>query len=160
MCYHFNLSTTDDTTVFAFEGSVDGKSNTSYIVNKDNDSGTRSNYTRNTSNTDSLRGICIRHTVSFNAVGNTAPMYATVYGISEEEMPTATCPSGVLTIPIPGFCYGGSQDCANKSIGYLVFLRNTNKDDDISTDQINHTKYRNEVFLPFVQSTRRTVLTI
>ena len=149
----FLLSTTDDTTVFAFEGSVDGKSNTSYIINKDNDSGIRSNYTRNTSNTDSLRGIRIRHTFSFNAVGNTAPMYATAYGISEEDMPTATCPSGVLTIPIPGFCYGGSQDCANKSIGYLVFLRNTNKENTISTDQINHTKYRNEVFLPFVQST-------
>ena len=104
----FLLSTTDDTTVFAFEGSVDGKSNTSYIINKDNDSGTRSDFSRNTSNTDILRGICIRHTVSFNTVENTAPVYATVCGIAEEEMPIATCPSSVLTVPIPGFCYVGS----------------------------------------------------
>ena len=85
------VSTTDDTTVFAFEGTKDGKGNASYIINKDkNDTATRSSYTRNTSNTDSLRGIRIRHSVTFNAVGNTAPMYAILYGITEDEMPTAT----------------------------------------------------------------------
>ena len=120
------VSTTDDTTVFAFEGAVEGKSD-GFIINTNKDLGTRSAYTKNTSSTDSLRGIRIRHSATFNAVGNAAPFYATVYGLNEEELPTATCPSGIFTVPIPGFCYGGSQDCANNTRGYLVFLRNTKK---------------------------------
>ena len=42
------LSTSDDTTVFAFEGTKDGKDNECYIINKANDLGTRSAYTKNT----------------------------------------------------------------------------------------------------------------
>ena len=153
----FFLSTTDDTTVFAFEGAVDGKSDR-FIINKNNDSGTRSTYTQNTSSTDSMRGIRIRHSVSFNAVGNAAPFYTTLYGLTEEELPTATCLDGVFTIPIPGYCYGGAQDCSSSAEGYLVFLRNTNKENEMSTDQINHIKYRNNVFLPWIDRTREHYL--
>ena len=152
------LSSTDDTTVFAFEGAVQGKQSDKFIIKKDDDTATRSSYTRNTSSTDSLCGLCIRHSVTFNAVGNAAPLYATVYGLSEEELPSAHCPSGRLCVPLPGFCYGGCQDASNSSVGYLVFLRSTNVEDDISTDQINHTKYRNDVFIPWVQNTRESYL--
>ena len=68
------ISTTDDTTVFAFEGSVDSAENEGFVICKDNDTGTRSSYTKNTASTDSLRGIRIRHTISFNAYGNCAPL--------------------------------------------------------------------------------------
>ena len=127
------VSTTYDTTIFAFEGSVDGKSD-QYIINKSSDLGTRSAYTKDNSSTDSCRGICIRHSVSFNAVGNAAPFYSTVYGLTEEDLPISTYPDSVLTIPILGFCYGGAQDCLSGTVDYLVFLRNTNKEDEISTD--------------------------
>ena len=40
----FIVSTTNDTTVFAFEGAVDGKSD-GFVINKNNDLGTRSTYT-------------------------------------------------------------------------------------------------------------------
>ena len=101
-----------------------------------------------------MRGIRIRHSVSFNAVGNAAPFYTTIYGLTEEELPTATCPDGVLTIPIPGYCYGGAQDGLSNVAGYLVFLCNKNKEDEISTDQINRIKYKNNAFLPWVERTR------
>ena len=132
--------------MFTFEGAVNGKCE--FIVKK-GQSGTRSAYTdeSSSSNTDSHRGIRIRHSVSFNAVGNQAPLYATVYGLSEEELPSANCPTGVHTVPIPGLCYGGNQDCSNETIGYFVFLRSTKKEDMISTDQINHKQYRNNLFL-------------
>ena len=35
-----------------------------------------------------------------------------------------------------------------------MFLRNTSKDDKISTDQLNHIRYQREVFLPYVEQTR------
>ena len=114
------MSTTDDTTVFAFEGSVDGKGADFFIINKKNDSGTRSAYAKDNSSTDSLRGIRIRHSISFNACGNTTPFYITVYGLSEEELPSSICPDGVLPVLLPGLCYGSSQDCSNSSIGYFI----------------------------------------
>ena len=78
--------------------------------------------------------------------------------MTEEELPSSKTPSGVLTVPLPGFCYGGMQDCTNKTIGYLVFIRSTKKEDEISTDQINHTQYRQNVFLPWVAETREHYL--
>ena len=40
------ISTTDDTTMFVFEGAVEGKASEYYIINKDDDSGTSSSYTK------------------------------------------------------------------------------------------------------------------
>ena len=152
------ISSTDDTTVFAFEGSVQGKENDKFIICKDEDTGTCSAFTKTTSTIDSHRGLRIRHSVTFNALGNDAPLYSTVYGLSNVELPIATCPTGRLCIPLPNFCYGGCQDVSNSTIGYLVFLRSTEKEDSISTDQINHEAYINDIFLPYVQSTRQHYL--
>ena len=110
--------------MFIFQGAVNGKCE--FIIKK-NENHTRSAYTNESSSTDSLRGFRIRHSTTFNAVGNAAPIYATVYGLGEDELPSATCPTGVLTIPIPGLCFGGNQDCSNETIGFLVFLRSTKK---------------------------------
>ena len=143
--------------MFTFEGAVNGKSE--FIIKKGKNN-TRSAFTDelSSSNTDSHRGIRIRHSVSFNGVGNQAPLYATVYGLSEEELPSSTCPSGVLTIPIPGLCYGANQDCSNSTIGYFVFLKSTKKEDLISTDQLNHEQYRNIIFLPYISKCREHYL--
>ena len=148
------ISTTDDTTVFVFKGSVDSAEGEGFIICKDEDTGTRSSYTQHTSSTSSMRGLRIRHSVSFNAYGNAAPLYATLYGISEQELSVATFPSGVLSLSLPGFCYGCSQDVSNTTRGQVVFLRNTKKGVEISTDQLNHIIYQREIFLPYVEVTR------
>ena len=152
------ISTTDNTTMFAFEGSVDSKADECYIVKKDNDSGTQSAYTQTSSSTDSCRGIRIRHTVSFNGVGNAAPFYMTIYGLSDSELPKETCPSGVYHMMLPGFSYGANRNCSNSTVGHIVFIRSTSKEDDISTDQLNHELYRKQVFLPWVEETRENYL--
>ena len=151
------ISTTDDATMFTFEGAVSGKSE--FIIKK-GQNGTRSAFTNKASsvNTDSHRGIRIWHSVTFNVVGNQAPLYATVYDLSEEELPSAMCPSGVFTIPIPGLCYGGNQDCSNETFGYFVFFRSTKKEDMISADQLNHKQYRNNIFLPYIAKCREYYL--
>ena len=77
----------------------------------------------------------------------------TVYGLSEEELPTQTCLSGLLSLPLEEFSYGSNQDCSNRNIDYVIFLRSTKKQELVSTDQLNHEKYRREVFLPYVEST-------
>ena len=91
-------SITDDIELFIFEGKVDSLGNEYYIININDDTGTRSFYTRNNSSTDSMRGIWICHSVIFNVLGNAAQMYATVYGISKEELPSTSCLSGVFLL--------------------------------------------------------------
>ena len=68
------ISTTDDTTVFAFGGSVDSAEGEGFIICKVEDTGTRSAYTQHTSSIASMRGLQIRHPVTFNAHGNAAPL--------------------------------------------------------------------------------------
>ena len=100
----------------------------------------------------------MRHSVTFTPSGKQAEMAATVYGLSEEELPTETCPTGHLPLALPGFCYGGSQDSSQNTVGHLIFLRSTKESDEVSTDQMNHEYYRNNVFLPFVAKTRQHYL--
>ena len=152
------VSTTDDTTIFAFEGAVESKANECYIVKKDNDTGTRSSYTKSTSSTESLRGLRIRHTITCNGVGNAAPFYLTIYGLSESELPSPTCHTGVYHLPIPGLYYGGNQNVSSSTVGHLVFIRSTKKEDETSTDQLNHELYRNTVFLPYIEEVRQHFL--
>lgn len=148
------VSTTDDTTVFAFEGIVNGTDSECYIFKKEDDRGTNLAYTKNTSNTDSKRGIRIRHTVSFNGFGNAGPLYITVYGLAEAELPSSSYPSGVLSERIQGLCYRSTQDCSTETSGFVVFIRSTKKEEEVSTDQLNYEKYRNEVLLPYIERTR------
>ena len=97
------VSTTNGITESAFEAGVDGGEGERCIICKDDDTKTRSSYTKNTASTDSMRGIHIRHTVLFNALGNATPFYANVYGHTTKELPIATCPSGVLPVLLSGF---------------------------------------------------------
>ena len=105
--YVFFLSTINDTTVFSFEGLVDGKRDV-FIINKDTDLGTRLFYAEDALSIDSCKCIYIRHSISFNAVGNAVPFYATVCKLAEEDLPMVTFPGGVLTISIPVFYHGGA----------------------------------------------------
>ena len=54
-----------------------------FIVRKDEDNGLYSSYTDKTSSTGSS-DIRIRYTINFNGVGNAAPLYIIVYGLSED----------------------------------------------------------------------------
>ena len=91
------ILSTDNITVFAFKGSVDENIDNCFIVNKRYGIGLRLSYTKDSSSTDSLRGIHILHSVTFNGVGNADPLYATVYGINEEDLPVYTCATGCIS---------------------------------------------------------------
>lgn len=69
------VSTTDDITLFVFEGSVDGNQK-QFIINKNNHISTQYAYAKDEPLTDSLRGIHIQHSVAFNSVWNAVPFYA------------------------------------------------------------------------------------
>ena len=55
------------------------------------------------------------------------------------------------SVHLPDLCHGSTQDCSTKTVGSLVLVPSTKKEEEVSTDQLNHERYRYEVFLPFIQ---------
>ena len=158
-CY---LSSTDDTTVFAFEGKAEAGGQIYLVRREDPDieteRGTRSAYTRNTGSTDSCRGTRIRSSVTITAGAHVAPFFFIVYGLTEKELPLDKTPDGFLPVKIKGLAYGASQDVTNKSYGYVMFVRNQRGEDNKTNDQRVHEYYRNNIFLPFIARTREHYL--
>ena len=90
-----STSATDDTALFAFEGAIDGSEGESFIVNKDNDRGARSSFTPNTACTSNLQDIRIGHEIIAVPL---YPLYTTIYGLSEDNLPSESCLPGVLPV--------------------------------------------------------------
>ena len=91
-------STTGNIAIFSFEGAFDASKGEGFTICKDDDNRTRSSYTKNTASIDSKRDICTYHTMPSNTLGNVDPFYATVHGLSLEELHMSTFPS-VLYYP-------------------------------------------------------------
>ena len=149
-----NLSSTDDTVNYAFEGESTN-SELVYFSKKDLD-GMRSTHTQNAGCTDSTRGIRVRYTVTITGSGKLAPVFVTVYGLSEKELNKELCPSGILIKKVRGLAYGGNVNVTNRhQVGWILFTRNqfcpvTGQ----SNDQRVAEYYRNEVFHPFIKEIR------
>jgi hypothetical protein len=52
-----------------------------------------------------MHAFRVKHTFTFSAAGQLAPIYTTVAGLCEKEMPVETCPSGMF------FCRGTQPCC-------------------------------------------------
>ena len=53
-------------------------------------------------------GLGVKSTFTFTAGGFLAPFYATVYGLTDRELPRELTPSGTLIVPVKGFCVGST----------------------------------------------------
>lgn len=87
-------------------------------------------------------------TWSASSDGTVAAPYASFLGMSERELPSSTCSSGILVIPIQGLSVGG-VDPRCKSVGYIILVRN-GKDNE----KHNFKHYRDKVFREFVKCKR------
>jgi hypothetical protein len=106
------ITTTDDTTVFACVGIADQSGakqwklldadesyslGSAYVVNKDG----AKNWL--------FSGQRIRLMQTMAGNGRMAPVFATITGLSEDELPFDTCPSGIYFLEVPGLCAGASD---------------------------------------------------
>lgn len=146
---------TDDSTVYSFRGKELVLDNL-HLVND----GAKTD-TKNVSSCDPnlgkhLNGMRVRLTFTMNAVGNVAPIFITVYGLSESEL-LEKDENGLCVVEVPGLCVGGSENIDNKCPGYISFLTAKTEEEQISMEQKNFLYYRNEIFLPWVQRLRQDV---
>ena len=106
--------------------------------------------------------VCLTQTMAGN--GRMAPVFATMTGLSKEELPSDTCPSdacpsdtcpsGICFLEVPGLCVGGS-DVRAEGTGTIAFVRKDacNKDWD-SAERRLFKECNERVFCPFVRSAR------
>ena len=136
----------DDTTTYCYEGK--GENKASFVLvgsNTMTKSGTRSRYAQEDSN--HMCGLRVKLTYTFSAAGISAPIFVSIVGLTEREMPSSQC----VSIKIKGLCIGGDGiNIGTQQQGTILFMRNDVDKCDIQRYQI----YRDEIFLPFVKRSR------
>lgn len=115
----------DDTTVFAFEGinRDTGKADWK-LLNRDESYSSRSAYTVDKEGKQRLffSGQRVRLSFTISGNGRVAPIWATVTGLTERELPPSECPSGIYITMVPGLTIGGT-DVMQEGYGYVALLR-------------------------------------
>ena len=139
------LFSTDDTVQFIFEGKGVGTDKFRLVSSKClQGSGTRSKY--KSSNANNMNGMRVKMTYTFSGAGTGAPIFVTVLGLTERELPHHQC----ITVAIEGLCVGGGGvTVGNKQKGWLVFMRG-----ECGMDKERYKTYRDKVFIPFVNASR------
>ena len=151
------LASTDDTTVFISPGKITTKAKDDLmLVPTDHDNKTQMYY-KKSSNTDdeNAKGMRVKLTFTFTGSGQVFNPYVTVSGITERELPKATCPSGILVVPIAGLSMERNRDPSCKKKGYVVFLRNDVSDESVHLK--NHEHYHKEVYKPYIDYIRKVL---
>jgi len=106
-----------------------------------------------------LCGQRVRFTITISAGGYMAPLFMTVAGLSDGELPQSTCPDGVLILKIPGLCVGGTVDPRIQNCGYVAFTH-SRKDGSTSEESPEMTifrYYRTNILLPWIEELRLVV---
>jgi hypothetical protein len=83
--------------------------------------------------------------------GQMAPVFATMTSLSEDKLPSDTCPSRIYFLEVPGLCVGAS-DVRAEGTGTIAFVQKDayNKDWD-SAERRLFKEYNKRVFNPFVR---------
>ena len=156
--YSTLLSSTDDTTLFVSPGRIDDKKkrDNEVLVSNEHDNSTQMYYKQSDENLDkNAKGMRVKLTFTFTGGGQMFNPYVTVSGLSERELPQKNCPSGILTVPIPGLCMECNRDPRCEKVGHVIFLCNTVSEESIHLK--NHEHYHKEVYRPCVNNIRKTV---
>ena len=99
-----------------------------------------------------MKGLRVKLTYTFSGVGVLAPPFISISGLTSEQLPLDTCPSGLLCLHITGLCVaGGGVTVGAGGKGYVLFVRN---DNDGQYDKKRVCFYRDNVLLPFIDELR------
>ena len=154
----------DDTTLFTFEGRATGKGDDlewewKLLDKSDGNTSVRSDFEVG-DDAERGSGLRVRLTFSFTLSGLSAPPYIAISGLTDDELSPALCEHGILAERVANLCKGG-DDVFNSGFGWLVFLRadkKTASDEQAPTLSIGNKKfmhYNDKVLLPFIAQVRK-----
>ena len=96
-----------------------------------------------------MKGMRVKLTFTFLPIGASAPLFVSVCGLSDRELPNLPC----IIFEIEGLCVGGEGvNIGRNDIGYLVLMKSTG--DGKSNDIQRYKYYRNKVLIPFLKKSR------
>ena len=96
-----------------------------------------------------MNGLRVKVTFTFSAAGMTAPLFITVSGVSEDEMPDEE----FLHIQVPGLAVGGTGvTVGNKTMGHVFFMRKGKGADE---ERVKY--YQDQVLLPWIEEVRKDI---
>jgi hypothetical protein len=140
------LFSTDDTTTYIFDGKAGEKAN--WVVASDTavmNRGTQAIYQQEKVNM--MNGLRVKVTFTFSGAGMTAPLFITVSGVSEEEMPD----DEFLHVEVPGLAVGGAGvTVGNQTVGHVFFMRKGKGADE---ERVKY--YQDKVLLPWIEDVRK-----
>ena len=73
-----------------------------------------------------VSGMRFRLTTTIAANGMLAPVFITVTGCNDRELPENDC----VIIEVPGLCYGGAVDAYATQVGYIAFIKGGGEAED------------------------------
>eukprot|EP00956_Cyclotella_meneghiniana_P029834 scaffold73484_cov30-Cyclotella_meneghiniana.AAC.1 len=141
------ISSTDESTEYIFSGSTSNKRQATFrLASKSslNSKNTSSIYSINEGM--DMSGFRVKLTHTFNGTGGYAPVFVTVSGFSDYDLPFD---GNMLVVKIPGLCVGGGIG-SNDDIGYVCF---TKKKKGVEKERFEY--YHKHVLVPFIESNRR-----
>ena len=142
------LFSTDDTTTYIFDGK-EGKQGKWVFASERaiKNRGTQSIYREEKVNM--MNGIRVKVTFTFSGAGMTAPLFITVSGLSEEEMPN----DEFLHVQVPGLAVGGEGvTVGSKTMGHVFFMRKGKGADE---ERVKY--YQDEILLPWIEEVRKGI---
>jgi len=149
--------TFDDTTVFACEGINNDTGKADWkLLDPDESYAARSAYAVDLDGSESshFRGQRIRLSFTMAGNGRVAPIWATRTGLTESELPSDVCPSGIYITQVPGLTIGGSN-VMQEGHGYVAMVRsNAMNSDWDSVEKRLFEEYQERVFYPFLAKIR------
>lgn len=151
------LMSTDDTTLFAWEGKSESSALQNWtLIDPFQSSSARSTYSCETDT--NKNGLRVRLTFTMTGSGLLAPLYVAVTGLNDRELkiPDDYWDNDMFVVEVPGFCIGGGVNPYAQEVGYVVFLRESVQKKG-GNQKIPHKKfahYHRTVFLPFVKKCR------
>ena len=139
------ILSTDDTVQYIFEGKGVGTDLFRLVASKAlKKAGTRSKFTNDDSK--NMCGMRVKLTYTFSGAGIMAPIFITVLGLNDRELPKDQC----VSLQIPGLCVGGGGvTVGSKGFGILMFMRG-----EKGIDKYRYEIYRDEVLIPFIKQSR------
>ena len=81
----------------------------------------------------------VKITFNFTGEGQVFNTYLTVSGLTERDLTSNECSSGIMVVSIPGISMERSRDPTCQNNGYVVFMRNTVSEDPFYLK--NHDNY-------------------
>jgi hypothetical protein len=123
---------TDDTVQYVFKGE-DESGDSFVLVGAASNNGRQAQSMHVQDNSNSMSGLLqVKLTYTFTGTGLQAHIFVTVSGLTKEELPIETCPSGILHLEVKGLAIGGGGvQIGGQGKGHIVFIRNdSDKDKD------------------------------